>query len=182
MSNRNWDEHWKARVHLNAAMSTCVRLKVGAVAVRNRRSFADAYNGNIPGETHCDEGGCPVCADAVKSSAPVGTAAAQTTDCTCVHAESNLVSYCAIEGIKLDGAIVYCTDHPCQHCVKLLASSGVREVVYDRDYPAPLWTRNLRRMTVRRFTEPTTKPDLPRVTASVADHAWRAGWARGEEM
>ena len=129
---RNWDQHWKARAHLNAEMSTCVRRQVGAVAVRNRRSFADAFNGNIPGEDHCNEGGCARCADKSLASG------ADLSECVCVHAEANLVAYCALEGIPLAGSIIYCTDHPCVHCVKILASSGVREVVYDRPYPAPV--------------------------------------------
>jgi dCMP deaminase len=151
-------------------MSTCIRLKVGAVAVRNRRSFADAFNGNIPGERHCDDGGCDYCTHAVQHALPIGSAG-NNNDCVCVHAESNLVSYCAVEGIKLAGAIVYCTDHPCVHCVKLLASSGVREVVYDREYPAPDWAHKLMRMTIRQFSTPTTKPDLPHVTATVIEDA-----------
>jgi dCMP deaminase len=160
MVERNWDEYWRDRAYLNAKMSTCIRRNVGAVAVRHRRSFADAFNGNIPGEKHCDDGGCARCQDSTRPSGE------DLDECVCVHAESNLVSYCALEGVTLADAIVYCTDRPCVHCTKLLASSGVREVVYDRDYPAPDWAGQLTRMTIRRFSEPTTKPDEPRVLSN----------------
>ena len=161
MKTRAWDDYWKKRAYLNASMSTCIRRQIGAVAVRSRRSFADAYTGNIPGEIHCDEGGCTRCSD---STIPSGV---DLDACVCVHAESNLVSFCAIEGVKMQGAIVYCTHRPCNHCVKLLASSGVREVVYDQEYPSTDWTTHLRRMTLRRFDTPTSKPDVPRVTNSI---------------
>lgn len=145
--SRDWDTHWGQRALLNATMSTCRRRSVGAVAVRDRRSFADAFNGNIPGEKHCDEGGCARCADTA-IMAGVGLA-----NCTCVHAEANIVSFCARRGITLDGATVYCTTQPCADCVKLLASAGVVEVVYDEPYPVPDWALHLRRMTMRRFHE-----------------------------
>jgi dCMP deaminase len=163
---KTWDEYWKTRAYVNASMSTCIRRHVGAVAVRHRRSFADAFNGNIPGEKHCDDGGCARCKDSTRPSGE------DLDECVCVHAESNLVSYCALEGVTLADAIVYCTDHPCVHCTKLLASSGVREVVYDRAYPAPDWARKLTRMTIRRFAEPTTKPDMPRILSNASLHSF----------
>lgn len=142
---RDWDEHWRQRALLNATMSTCMRRSVGAVAVRDRRSFADAFNGNMPGEPHCDEGGCARCAD-TGTMAGVGLA-----DCTCVHAEANLVTFCASQGIRMEGATVYCTTHPCADCIKLLVSAGVAEVVYEEPYPVPQWAYELRRMTIRSF-------------------------------
>lgn len=144
MGERNWDAYWLERARLNATMSTCSRRRVGAVAVVNRRSFADAFNGNIPGEIHCDEGGCPRCADPDARSGNL-------SDCLCVHAEANIVTFCASAGIVLAGATVYCTTRPCPDCVKLLASAGVRELVYDEDYPVPDWTNDLRRLTIRRY-------------------------------
>lgn len=141
---RDWEEHWRQRALLNASMSTCMRRHVGAVAVRDRRSFADAFNGNIPGEVHCDDGGCARCNSD-------GVVAGILADCTCVHAEANLVTFCAAQGIRMEGATVYCTTHPCADCVKLLASAGVVEVVYDEPYPVPTWVDELRRMTIRRY-------------------------------
>lgn len=147
--------------------------------MRHRRSFADAFNGNIPGELHCDEGGCAACARAAREDLPPGTAG-RSDECVCVHAESNLVSFCALEGVPLKGAIVYCTDHPCVHCLKLLASTGVREVVYDRPYPAPDWSTSLRRMNVRRFHEATHKPDTPLVVNSAVEYVSNLGWPPNE--
>ena len=157
---RDWDQHWMRRAYHNASMSTCLRRHVGAVAIRDRRSIADAFNGNIPGERHCDEGGCDRCADDTKRSGE------DLSACVCVHAESNVVSFCATTAMSLRGATVFCTDHPCVHCVKLLASSGVIEIVYDREYPSPDWTRYLRRTTIRHLDEPSRKPIRPDVVSS----------------
>ena len=129
MGVRNWEEYFLQRARLNASMSTCLRRGVGAVAVRDRRSFADAYNGTAAGTRHCDDGGCPRCADTTKG------AGIELMRCVCVHAEQNIVAYCAREGIRLAGATLYQTTKPCTDCMKLLVASGITEVVYDEEYP-----------------------------------------------
>lgn len=129
-------------------MGTCLRRKVGAVAVRDRRSFADGFNGNMPGATHCDHGGCPQCINNNRAFAPAGTG---THTCVCVHAEANVVAFCAREGIRLDGATIYSTTQPCLDCMKLMSVAGVREVVYDEPYPNSQAVPPT--MTMRRFSE-----------------------------
>ena len=130
MSGRvSWDTHFITRAWLNASMSSCQRRQVGAVAVRDRRSFADGMNGTLAGAVNCDKGGCERC------NAPDATSGVGLDVCVCVHAEANVVTYCARTGTPLDGATVYCTTMPCLDCQKLLAAAGVREVVYAQDYP-----------------------------------------------
>lgn len=144
MGVRNWDAYWLERARLNASMSTCMRRGVGAVAVRDRRSFADAYNGTAPGTRHCEDGGCPRCADLSQG------AGLDLGRCLCVHAEQNIVAFCARNGIRLDGAILYQTTRPCVDCHKLLVSSGIVEVVYDEEYPQDM-APSYPQMPMRRF-------------------------------
>lgn len=140
-----WDEHFMARAHANATMSTCASRRVGCVATRGNRSFADGFNGNLPGEVHCDEGGCDRCAD----GAAAGTGLER---CVCVHAEQNLVAYCAATGTPLAGATLYTTTRPCLDCLKLVISAGVVEVVYDEEYPGSTWVPQTKSpFTARRY-------------------------------
>lgn len=127
-----WDEHFIHRAHLNAEMSYCVRRHVGAVAVRDRRSFADGFNGNLPGALHCNEGGCDRCADV---SRPSGV---DLHECRCVHAEENVLTWCAKTGTPLYGATIYSTHRPCVICYRLLVLAGVVRIVFDHDYPGDL--------------------------------------------
>lgn len=144
---RDWDEYWLARAELNATMSTCVRRAVGAVAVRDRRSFADAFNGNLPGAVHCCDGGCQRCAN---SEQHIGVGMER---CVCVHAEQNIVAFCSRNGIRLDGATLYQTTFPCVDCLKLLVMSGVREVVYRDEYPNVMGADEImRHLKIRRFS------------------------------
>lgn len=145
MMDRDWDAYWLLRARLNATMATCAARHVGAVAVRDRRSFADAFNGNVPGAVHCDDGGCERCAN--HSDFASGT---ELERCVCVHAEANLVAYCAREGIGLNASTVYCTTKPCATCMKLLLVAGVVEIVFDDDYPNQYYP-SLERVTLRRF-------------------------------
>lgn len=45
------------------------------------------------------------------------------------HAEANLVSFAAREGIRTAGCIVYVTHSPCASCARTLIQAGIREVV-----------------------------------------------------
>lgn len=117
-----------AKATMNATMSTCRARKVGAVAVLDRRQVADGFNGNLPGSTHCEEGGCARCQSKAASGGD------DIMRCVCVHAEQNIVAWCARVGHRLEGATVYSTTHPCADCLKLLISAGVVEIVYRDDY------------------------------------------------
>ncbi len=46
------------------------------------------------------------------------------------HAESNLVSFAAREGIRTSGCVVYVTHAPCAACARSLVQAGVKEVVF----------------------------------------------------
>ena len=99
-----------------AEQSYCKRLKVGAVLAREGRILATGYNGTITGTSNTCE-----CED--------GT----TSDFT-LHAEQNLITFCAKHGIPTNGTTIYITHSPCKQCSKLIAQSGITEVVYSTPY------------------------------------------------
>jgi len=121
--------YWKYQVEIAARMTTCCRRSVGAVMVRDKRQVATGFNGNLPGHRHCDEDGCARC------NATSHESGQALERCVCCHAEENLVSYCARNGVGANGTIVYCTLSPCLGCFRLLALAGVQEVVYGESYP-----------------------------------------------
>jgi len=103
---------------LSSKRSICERLQVGAVLVKDNRIIANSYNGLLPGSNdHCTG----VC-DTTKS-------------CTkTLHAEQNLISFCAKEGISMKGCLVVLTDSPCLKCFNLLIQSGITEIIFHRAY------------------------------------------------
>lgn len=57
----------------------------------------------------------------------------KTSDFT-LHAEQNLITFCAKNGIPTNECTIYITKSPCKQCSKLIASSGIKEVIYLEEY------------------------------------------------
>ena len=85
------------------------------------------YNGTPKGVLNCNEGGCKRCNDKNKRSGLLN-------NCICVHAEQNIITLAAREGISTNNCILYCTNKPCNECLKLLINAGIKEVYYLLDY------------------------------------------------
>lgn len=97
--------------------STCPRLHVGAVIVKDKRIVSTGYNGSQPGAEHCDDVGCDM----------VGSSCVRT-----IHAEVNAIS----ESIRRQraGSTIYLTHSPCSDCLNQIVHSGLIEVVYDQEF------------------------------------------------
>jgi len=132
-----------AQVDLAARQSTCRTRHVGGVLVKGNRIVAQGFNGNLPGHLHCDQGGCARCEARVNGDGATGE---NLGACVCVHAEQNIVSYCARNGVSMDGTTMYLQCNPCLDCMKLVVSSGVAEIVFAERYPATF-------IAVRRIAE-----------------------------
>merc|ERR1719343_162119 len=51
-----------------------------------------------------------------------------------VHAEVNTLGICARRGVSTEGATAYITMPPCKRCFLVLASAGVRRMVFRKDF------------------------------------------------
>jgi dCMP deaminase len=119
---QSWDEYFLGIAQAASTRSNCVRRKVGAVIVADRHIRSTGYNGPPSGYGHCDEGACP----RGVSSLPAG-ADPDYSDCVALHAEANTLLFAGPE--QRDGATLYTTQAPCFACAKLVANSGISEVV-----------------------------------------------------
>ncbi|MBD8085795.1 ComE operon protein 2 [Limosilactobacillus urinaemulieris] len=115
----DWDQYFMIQAALLASRSTCNRLSVGAVLVRDKRIIAGGYNGSVSGDAHCIDEGCYL-----RDGHCVRT----------IHAEMNAILQCAKFGISTDGASLYVTDFPCLQCTKSLLQAGIKEINYIRNY------------------------------------------------
>jgi dCMP deaminase len=98
------------------------------VIVKDKRIVSTGYNGTPRGIRNCNEGGCPRCA----SFAETGT---KLDECVCSHGEENAIVQASYHGISIKDATIYSTFSPCLICTKMIINSGIREVVYNADYP-----------------------------------------------
>ena len=119
-----WDDYFLNLARETATRSNCVRRRHGAVIVKHRRIRSTGYNGPPSGHPHCSDGACP----RARSEAVTGWA---HDNCIAIHAEANAILYSSPE--ERDGASIYITDVPCFTCAKLIANSGIAEVVATGD-------------------------------------------------
>ncbi len=123
-----WDHYFMRIAKVTALRSNCLKRKVAAVVVKDRRIISTGYNGTPRGVKNCHEGGCPRCY-------ALGASGQDLERCYCSHAEENAITQAAYHGISLHGAILYCTLSPCILCTKMIINAGIREVVYEGQYP-----------------------------------------------
>ena len=110
-----WDEYFKEIALTTSKRSSCERLHVGCIIVKENRIIAAGYNGFLPGCPH---------KSIIRDNHEQAT----------VHAEQNAISDCAKRGAICDNSIAYITHYPCLNCCKILLASGIKEIKYINDY------------------------------------------------
>lgn len=107
-----------------AKRSRCVRRKAGAVLVKSKRVLALGFDDTPRHIKHCNENGCPGC-----------DKEGMQLQCICNHAEENLLLQAAYHGFSAQDAAVYTTESPCLRCTQVLINAGVKELVFNEDFP-----------------------------------------------
>ena len=111
----SWDDYFMSIAFLISSRSTCNRLHVGCVLVKNTRIISVGYNGFLPKLPH-------------KSCIRDGHEQAT------VHSEQNAITDCAKRGVSTENATAYITHYPCINCCKILCASGIKKIYYHFDY------------------------------------------------
>ena len=131
MQRMPWPDYFMSITYLVRERSTCLRRKVGAIAVKDRHILATGYNGAPSGVRHCLETGC--------LREQMGIPSGQRHEiCRGLHAEQNAIIQAARYGINIAGATIYVNTQPCVVCAKMLINAGITEIVYQNPYPDEL--------------------------------------------
>ena len=131
----SWDTYFMLLAHLASLRSNCMKRRVGAVLVRDKRVVSTGYNGTPRGVTNCGEGGCARCnshgdgwALAASSSsspsslaagagaaaggggggappAPLNRVGEALDECLCLHAEENALLEAGRERVSGGGTL-----------------------------------------------------------------------------
>ena len=123
----DWDEYFMGIAKVVALRSSCIKRKVAAVLVKDKRIIATGYNGTPRGVTNCSEGGCPRCNSIEVSGKGLD-------ECLCSHAEENAIVQSAYHGVTIKNSVLYTTFSPCLTCTKMIINAGIGEVVYNMEY------------------------------------------------
>jgi len=127
----SWHEYFMGITNLVASRSTCLRRKVGAVLVKEKRILSSGYNGAPANVPHCRETGCL----REQLNVPSGE---KHELCRGVHAEQNAIIQAAFHGVSVNGSVLYCTNQPCSICAKMIINAGIKTVYFKEGYDDPL--------------------------------------------
>ena len=111
----SWNDYFSKIVEVTAERSSCKRLQVGCLLVKDNRIISQGYNGFLPGYPH---------ESIVRDNLEQAT----------VHAEQNAITDCAKRGVSCEGCTAYITHYPCIICTRLLIAAGITDIRYLKDY------------------------------------------------
>ena len=121
---QKWVDAFMDTAERFAQLSSAVRLKVGAVVVKDNRIISIGYNGMPSGWTND-------CENIVQHSDDTITT---VTKDEVIHAVANAIIKLARDGESGNGASLFCTHAPCIHCAKLIHGAGIKTVYYRESY------------------------------------------------
>src|SRR3989338_1301072 len=127
----NWDEYFLGLIESIGKRATCDRGHSGAVIVSTHHTIlATGYVGAPPGQPHCDQAGHMM-------RTVIDEEGNQSQHCVrTLHAEENAILQCAKDGIKIEGATLYCKMVPCYNCAMRIVRVGMKKVVAQKRYHA----------------------------------------------
>ena len=147
-----WEDYYLGIADAVAVRADCTRRMVGALVVKDNSIISTGYNGSPPGEPGClTDGACPrgrhyetpskasdvmagrrhcacgnlwPCDQSVKPGSSYDTGAGT---CIALHAEQNALIRA---GSRAKGAVLYCTEEPCEACMRLVRGAGIDIAVW----------------------------------------------------
>lgn len=126
---------WMKIAYDVADESKCISHHVGAVIVKNDRVVSTGYNGTPSKQPNCCDVNSHLVHDKTLQQWVSDDAKVEHhhwSQLHEIHAEMNALLYCS----PLDrvGATLYSTLQPCYTCSLLIAGSGIKRVIYDKEY------------------------------------------------
>lgn len=125
-----WDQDYLRIAGIMAEHSSCARVHVGAIIVKDGRIVSTGYNGVPSGMKECREIFTP---DKIKDPS-FSTKHHEFAEKFEVHSEQNAIAYLSRNEVNGIGSTMYCTVAPCSNCAKLIVAAGIKEVVYAESY------------------------------------------------
>jgi dCMP deaminase len=127
----SWDEYFMEITGVISKRSTCMKRRVGAIIVKDKRVLSTGYNGAPKGLAHCESVGC------IRKEMNIPSGQRHEL-CRGLHAEQNAIIQAAWDGVGIKYSTLYCTHQPCVICVKMMINAGITRIVFEGDYPDDL--------------------------------------------
>ena len=120
MTQECLDKYYIKVAQVCAKNSYAIKLKVGAIIVKDNQIISDGFNGTPSGFANK----CEI----------FNVYGELCTLPYVLHAESNAILKCAKYGKSTKDSTLYITHAPCIDCAKLIIQAGISRVVYLEDY------------------------------------------------
>ena len=111
----DFDTYFIGMAYLASCRSSCDRLHVGCLVVKDKHIISTGYNGHIAGLPH--------------ESLIIDNHEQMT-----IHAEMNAICYSNLNGTSLKDSTIYITHFPCLKCTQMLLTCKVSKIFYCEDY------------------------------------------------
>lgn len=114
--------------------STCLRLQVAAIIVKDKKILSTGWNGVVSGQPHCNE----IHEYDIENMTyeDFREFHSEFSRLNEIHAEQNAIGHVARYGLSCEGASIFVSISPCLQCAKLIAAAGINNVyfvdMYDR--------------------------------------------------
>lgn len=105
--------------------SSAIRLKVGAIIVKEDRVISIGYNGTPAGWDNC-------CEEVIEQHEDGGQVTKTKNEV--IHAEANAVAKLARSSESGLDSSMFITHAPCIHCAKIIYGAGIKDVFYKYKY------------------------------------------------
>lgn len=143
MNRPTWDQIHMNQATLMATRSSCIKLQVGAVLVKDNRTISQGYNGVGMGCVHCcdywfdfytldrltENPEFASYGEFLKSPFFRTSHKSWSVDHE-LHAEQNAILWAAREGISTKDTSLYTIYSPCINCAKVIHVAGIIKVIY----------------------------------------------------
>jgi dCMP deaminase len=116
--------------------STCCKIQVGSVLVREKRVLSLGYNGTPSGMSHCSDFFVGPRSREALGEDEFMIMHRKFSDSHELHSESSCLTFAWRSGITVDGATIYTQYSPCFNCSKLIIQARLLRVVYRHVYDA----------------------------------------------
>lgn len=112
-----------------AKRADCTRRRVGAVIMTpDHTILSTGYNGAPSGQPGClTAGACPRGQMTNEQIEPGSSYDTGAGSCIAVHAEQNAII--RADWSRLQGATIYCTEEPCDGCLRLIKGTPIARIV-----------------------------------------------------
>jgi len=183
----SWQDYYLGIADSVAVRADCTRRRVGAIVVKDNSIISTGYNGAPPGEPGClSDGACPRgrhykktryyeysdtmtrgdycggCDQPWPCEFTVAPGSSYDTGpgaCIALHAEQNALIRA---GDRSQGATLFCTEEPCEACMRLIRGAGIEAVVWY----GGRWTRELKKkpsliLKAWRWTQALVRSERP---------------------